>query len=342
MSLSVVISLKAGDFGLTVAFEAGGETTAILGPSGAGKSLTLRAIAGLVRPSTGRIALDGESLFDSKDGTDVPARRRGVGYVFQDYALFPHLTVAQNISFGLHGAKGDEKRSAVADMVDLLRLHGLEDRYPRRLSGGERQRVALGRALAPHPRLLLLDEPFSALDAPARESLTQEFLMLRERIAVPAILVTHDVAEAYALSSDLVVIERGMVLQSGPRASVSNAPLTPRVAALVGYQNLLDGIATAAGTVDAGGIEVTSVGVVPGVRVTVGLRASDLRAVPDPDGNVRLERTVDRGAQVVGWFVTDAGAKVACMLDRLPAVEDGGCWRLEALPGRAVVWPCQP
>ena len=200
MSVYVDIRLRTGKFSLDASFQSDAGATAILGASGAGKTLTLRAVAGLQTPLEGKILQRGVTLYNSEQRIDLPARRRNVGYLFQDYALFPHLTVAENIAFGLKGREQAGQRESVSRMVDLLRLHGLEDRRPVGLSGGERQRVALGRALAPHPDLLLLDEPFSALDAPTRDSLVEEFISLREAIDVPMILVTHDVGEAYALA----------------------------------------------------------------------------------------------------------------------------------------------
>ena len=159
MALEVAFRAHAGSFVLDVAFATDGGTTAILGPSGAGKTLTLRAIAGLLRPDGGRIAVDGRTLFDGDAGIDVPARKRRVGLVFQEYALFPHLSVADNLAYGLRGRPRDEADRAVRAMVAMLGLDGLETRRPAELSGGERQRVAIARSLANDPSLLLADEP---------------------------------------------------------------------------------------------------------------------------------------------------------------------------------------
>jgi ABC-type sulfate/molybdate transport systems ATPase subunit len=322
VSIAVDIRLQAGAFALDAAFTTDAGTTAILGASGAGKTLLLRAIAGLHTPQGGDITLSGSSLFNSAQRTNMPARKRRVGYLFQDYALFPHLTVAQNIAFGV--GKGDN-RDAVARMVDLLRLHGLEDRTPPRLSGGERQRVALGRALAPHPDLLLLDEPFSALDAPTRETLVEEFFALREAIDVPTILVTHDIGEAYALAEHLVVMGNGRVLQSGPKDEVFYHPGTPDVARLVGVQNVF------ASQRD-------------GRDVIVGVRATDLFVSSAGTANATLRQTIDRGVQLVGQFATDAGDQLVAVLDRTQGAEYavGTRWHVEAREGTELVWSASP
>ena len=350
MSLRVQVSAHAEAFRLDVAFESDVGTTAILGASGAGKTLTLRTIAGLLRPETGLIELDGRALFDSDAGTDVPARSRRVGYVFQDYALFPHLSVAENLAFGLRGNPSPEIESTVSRLIGLLRLNGFEQRRPSSLSGGERQRVALGRALAPGPALLLLDEPFSALDAPARAELTEDFLALSALLEVPSLLVTHDVAEAYALSQRIVVLGSGRVLQSGPREEVFGSPGSPEVARLVGVQNLIPGLVASVDGglthVDANGL-MLSVSGPPfpvGTAVTAGMRAEDLRAAPGAGegANGTFERLVDRGVFRSAVLRLDGGAQVLVALDRggrsRSAETPGVHWRIDPLPGTAMLW----
>ena len=325
MSLSVDIRLRAGGFSLNAAFQTGDGATAILGASGAGKTLTLRSIAGLQAPVDGKILLDGVSLFNSTERVDLPVRRRNIGYLFQDYALFPHLTVAENIAFGISRRTKAQQRKSVSRMVDLLRLHGLEERRPAGLSGGERQRVALGRALAPQPDLLLLDEPFSALDAPSRESLVEEFIALREAIDVPTVLVTHDVAEAYALAEHLVIMGNGRVLQSGPKAVVFHQPASPSVARLVGVQNIFNDVRD-------------------GRPVVVGVRASNMIVGSEGETNATLDQTVDRGVQLLGRFTTDRGVQVVAELhrSRFSDLVPGSRWRVEAREGTALVWPASP
>lgn len=216
MSLDVRIDLTLGDFFLQVAFGAGDGITALFGPSGAGKTLTLRSIAGLAAPQAGRIVASGRTLFDSEAGIAIPARERGIGYLFQQYALFPHLTVARNVGFGLHGQPPPVRSRRVNQLLSLVGLEGFAGRYPAQISGGQQQRVALARALAPEPSLLLLDEPFAAVDLRARRRLRAELLRIQEVTSTPMILVTHDLGEVRQISDSLIVLDRGRVLQAGP------------------------------------------------------------------------------------------------------------------------------
>lgn len=202
-------------FALRVAFEAAGRCTALFGPSGSGKSATLRCLAGMLRPEQGRIALGDRVLYDSARGCNLPVRARGLGIVFQDYALFPHLSVAENIAYGLrprwprpltgHG------RQRVAELLEHFELTGVANSLPRDLSGGQRQRVALARALAPEPKALLLDEPFAALDAPLRSRTRVELLKVMERWAMPVVLVTHDPDDLACLADTIVEYREGCV-----------------------------------------------------------------------------------------------------------------------------------
>jgi molybdate transport system ATP-binding protein len=184
---------------------------ALVGPSGSGKTLTLRAVAGVFSPEAGRIVLDGEPLFDSERGIDLPPQARRVGYVPQQYALFPHLDVQDNIGFGLRGASTAERRRRVGELLDLVGLAGLERRRPHQLSGGQQQRVALARALIVQPRILLLDEAFSALDSTIREPLRASLLELQQALGFRALLVTHDPADA-AIAGQRFQFERGQIV----------------------------------------------------------------------------------------------------------------------------------
>jgi ABC-type sulfate/molybdate transport systems ATPase subunit len=236
-TVSVAIRRALPGFTLDVAFDTPPGLTVLFGPSGAGKSLTLQAIAGLLALDTARISVDTAVWHDSKQGINLPPQRRHVGYVPQNYALFPHLTVEQNIAFGLKvrgGKNAASSRARVGELVELMQLGGLEQRRPAQLSGGQQQRVALARALATNPLLLLLDEPFSSLDAAVRETLRDELRTLHERVHVPIVLVTHDAAEARLLADTVVVIQQGRVLQVGSPDSVFRSPLTRAVASLVG------------------------------------------------------------------------------------------------------------
>ncbi|RYZ13095.1 MAG: ATP-binding cassette domain-containing protein [Comamonadaceae bacterium] len=200
--------------------------TALVGPSGSGKSTLLMALAGLLPGAAGHARVAGTTLFDDAAGIDLPARERGVGVVFQDYALFPHLSVAQNLRFGLRRlgrpAVPDADRR-VAAMLERFDLEALRDARPGELSGGQRQRVALARALAPRPRLLLLDEPLSALDAPLRVRLRDELASLLERVPVPTLLVTHDPQDVQVLAQAVVRIEHGRIVAATPHADAAAA-----------------------------------------------------------------------------------------------------------------------
>lgn len=202
-------------FHLEVAFASDKDVVVLFGPSGAGKSLTLQAIAGLMTPDEGRIAAGERIFFDSRRKILVPSRHRNLGYVFQDYALFPHLTAAQNVAFGLKRGwwrhLPQAERLRLEEVLEIFELTPVKDCLPRDLSGGQRQRVALARALIRRPSLLLLDEPFSSLDTLLRARMRQELLRIKERFAIPVILITHDPEDVAALAQTVVVYENGRV-----------------------------------------------------------------------------------------------------------------------------------
>jgi molybdate transport system ATP-binding protein len=239
--LSIDIEKRLGDFLLRPSFAAEDELVVLFGPSGSGKSLTLKAIAGLLTPDRGRIELSGRAVFDSRRGIDLPPQARGAGYVVQELALFPHLSVRENLAFALDGRPRAERDARVAELVDTLGLRGLEERLPRSISGGQQQRVALGRALAAKPAVLLLDEPFSALDAPLRTTLRREVAGLRRQLGLTAIFVTHDLQEAFSMADRIAVYDDGAVLQFGDRAAVFDAPASVRVAELLDARNIIPG-----------------------------------------------------------------------------------------------------
>ena len=239
--LDVRLLKRLPGFTLDVEWTAGEGVAALFGPSGAGKTLTLQCLSGLLKPDAGRIVVDDRVLFDGGTGVDLPPQRRQIGYVFQGYALFPHLSVADNIGFGLRDRPRAEARRRAADVIARMGLEGLEVRRPHELSGGQRQRVALGRALAPDPALLLLDEPLSALDATLRQSLRDDLRRILAEWRTAAVLVTHDFTEAYRLGDRIVVYEAGRVIQSAPRAELLWQPASERVAGIVGIRNVLRG-----------------------------------------------------------------------------------------------------
>jgi molybdate transport system ATP-binding protein len=239
--LEVALALQVPGFELDVEWSAGGGVAVLFGPSGAGKTLTLQCLAGLIRPHAGRIVVDGHVFFDSATGVNVPAQERRIGYVFQGYALFPHLTVADNVGFGLRDRPRAEQTRRVGATLDKLGLADLGRRYPRDLSGGQRQRVALGRALAIDPALLLLDEPLSALDAPLRRALRDDLRALLSDVGTAAVVVTHDFTEAYRLADRIVVYDAGRVVQAAPRAELLWQPASESVARIMGIPNVLRG-----------------------------------------------------------------------------------------------------
>ena len=238
---AVEITKRLPGFTLDVAWTAGDGVAVLFGPSGAGKTLTLQCLAGLVHPDAGRIAVDDRVLFDAVAGVNLPPQQRRVGYVFQGYALFPHLTVAENVGFGLRDRPRAVRDTRVADVIARLDLGGLERRRPSELSGGQRQRVALGRALAIDPALLLLDEPLSALDAPLRRALRDELRSILSGWGTAAVVVTHDFTEAYRLADRIIVYESGRVIQAAPRAELLWQPASEAVARVMGLRNVLHG-----------------------------------------------------------------------------------------------------
>jgi molybdate transport system ATP-binding protein len=215
--------------------------TVLFGPSGCGKTTTLRCLAGLERPDEGRIIFGETRWFDSEQRVFLTPQQRDIGYLFQEYALFPHLTVARNVGYGLRGFSRNERRRRVDDMLERFRLAGLANRYPQQASGGEQQRIALARVLARRPRLLLLDEPLSALDQPTREQIRPELRGMLVQFGIPVVLVTHDRIEAMALADHLIVLNQGKVLQQGAVEEVFSRPADAEVARIVGMENVLPG-----------------------------------------------------------------------------------------------------
>jgi iron(III) transport system ATP-binding protein len=225
-----------------------GEIACLLGPSGCGKTSVLRAIAGFIAPSSGEIWLNGKLVSDKR--THLAPEKRGVGVVFQDYALFPHLTVAQNTAFGLRKLASQEKAARVKELIAMVGLDAFAHRYPHELSGGQQQRVALARALAPEPALLLLDEPFSNLDVELREKLSHEVREILKASNTTAILVTHDQNEAFAMADHIGVLQNGKLAQWNTPYHLYHEPATREVADFIGQGVFLPG------TIRAGAIQI--------------------------------------------------------------------------------------
>ncbi len=303
--LRVDLRLRRGEFDLEADFSAPTPgLTALYGRSGAGKTTLMHLLAGLLRPNAGTIELDGEPLYDSRAGHDLPAHRRRVGCVFQDLRLFPHLDVAGNLRYGLHRARGEAVRIPFERVLELLDLGTLLRRRSWQLSGGERQRVALGRALLAQPRLLLLDEPLASIDAVKRGELLPYFERLRDELALPIILVTHQFEDVVRLATQVVLLDSGRVLGQGDLPTVS---LMPEMARLVGSEGVGAVIEGQVESVDPGTglarllagrdrLLVPGDGLAPGRKLRLQLLARDLiLATTKPAGlSVRnqLEGTV--------------------------------------------------
>ncbi len=289
--------------------------TVLFGPSGAGKTTILRCLAGLERPDRGRILYGDEVWFHAERGVWLPPQKRRIGYLCQEYALFPHLTVEQNIAYGLSHLSSREQRERIAEMVELLKLCSLRGQRPGELSGGERQRVALARALAPKPRLLLLDEPLSALDAPTREQVRRELRRLLLGFQIPTILVTHDRLEALSLGDQIAVLIEGRVRQVGLVPEVFSRPADVTVAEAVGMENVLPARVLSGEqelvTLDVGGRELTAVGSVSGSEVFACIRAEDVMLYTEAPQSVSARNRL--AGRIAGLHLE--GPLVRVMLD---------------------------
>lgn len=249
-----------------------GSLVALLGPSGSGKSTLLRMISGLETPDSGEIKITGEET------TTRTARERNIGFVFQHYALFRHMTVAENIAFGLKVRKTtkEEQQARVSELINLVSLDGLEKRFPSQLSGGQRQRVALARALAPHPKVLLLDEPFGALDAKVREELREWIVRLHEQTHVTTIFVTHDQHEALEIANTIFVMNHGKIEQEGTPLDIFDRPASQFVAEFVGESNFIESAVVGPELVTWGPFRFTVNGYSVGQKVRIYFRPHDV------------------------------------------------------------------
>lgn len=237
MELLVDIQKKLPGFMLDVKFETGKDILGLLGASGSGKSMTLRCIAGIDTPDTGRIVLNGRTMFDSKKGINLPCRKRKLGYLFQNYALFPNMTVEENIGFGIGDKKRADRIAIIKEKMKMIKLEGLEKRYPNQLSGGQQQRVALARALAIEPEALLLDEPFSALDDYLRSHMVKQLTETLAEYPGVTLFVTHNMDEIYRICENLVVLSLGKIEAKGGKAEVFRCPPSLAAAQLTGCKN---------------------------------------------------------------------------------------------------------
>ena len=293
-ALSVDIQKRLGGFGLQVQHEFAEGFTVVFGPSGAGKSTLLDCIAGLLRPDSGTIQLGAEKFVNVQENLSLPPQKRHIGYVFQSLALFPHLSVEENIGYGLTSTNGGDRRQKMAQALANFHIEQLGARKPPELSGGEKQRVALARSLVTRPKLLLLDEPLTGLDAGLRRSILQDLRDWNRERRIPILYVTHNRDEVDAVGENLITLEKGKVVSTGRPHAVLGAPRTVALAQAAGFENLLparvvehreaDGVMRVA--LDNGGeLEIPLSAAAPGERVIVALRAGDiLLAVEQPHG----------------------------------------------------------
>jgi molybdate transport system ATP-binding protein len=233
MGLRIRLQKKVNGFALDIEWVIGNELAVLFGFSGAGKSMTLQSIAGLIKPDEGKVSLDDIIYFDSSTRTNLPPQERPFGYVFQDLALFPHMTVLQNILYGAPNLHKREKLDRAGEMIRAFKLTGLEDRYPYEISGGQKQRGAFARALIRQPKALLLDEPFSALDHPLRLEMRRFLREVRDNFDIPVLLVTHDFEEAVAISDKIIVYEHGKIAQIDSPDRIMESPANRYVSQLI-------------------------------------------------------------------------------------------------------------
>lgn len=289
------------DFSIDAGFSAGDDMAVLFGPSGAGKSLLLNLLSGIVKPEEGFVRIEGREVFNSETGTNIPIRDRKIGYLFQDYALFPHMTVFENIAYGISHLSKKKRASKVEGLLLLMRLEGLENRFPKELSGGQKQRVALARTLATEPSILLLDEPFSALDYQVREKLRGDLLLIHQRYPITTLFVTHDLEEAFVMGDKIAIINNGRLEQFGAREEVFYKPKTKNVAKFLGARNIFSGkIASLNGATVA--IENPEIGEIKafihpeetqlsvGEKITFGIRPEEIMII-------RPDKPIDKKVQ---------------------------------------------
>ena len=342
MSIVVDIEKALGDFHLKMAFEAGNETLALLGASGSGKSMTLKCIAGIEKPDRGRIVVDDVVLFDSEKHINLPPQQRHTGLLFQNYALFPNMTVLQNIRAGANREPDRKKREAmVAAIMDSFGLTPLAHHLPSQLSGGQQQRTALARILVSNPNILLLDEPFSALDNHLRFRLEQEVRQLIGRFGKTVVLVSHDRDEVFRLSDSVAIVDDGRIDAFGTKAEVFANPRTRKGAMLTGCKNISQLERLEAGSIRATDWDMElEIPELPPEATAVGIRMHDIRLGPGRNGfrcrvveeiensfsyTILLQRVNSTGSSPIGWELEKA------VWNKLRAPEIGVCLPPEAL-----------
>lgn len=311
-----------------------GEILALLGPSGCGKTTTMRLIAGFEQPDAGEVIIGGKVVASST--VFVPPEQRRVGMVFQNYALFPHLTVADNVMYGLRRNK--EGRARMQETLDLVGLAGLERRFPHELSGGQQQRVALARAIAPQPEILLLDEPFSSLDAGLRDQVRRDVVHILRQSNMTAILVTHSQEEALLMGDRVAVMNEGKIEQIGPPEALFMAPATRFVAEFIGSTFFLPGIARAEGLETEIGFLSQPVDLEAESAVTIALRVDDLTLIPDQKGDAVIVQSIYRGGCYLYEVRLASGQNVRAESPHTLHYEPGTTVRVELTPGHPLAY----
>jgi molybdate transport system ATP-binding protein len=308
MTLSVTIEHQQGEFRIDAAFECGSGVTALFGPSGAGKTTLVNAIAGLARPRKGRVAFDGDVLFDTQKGICVAAGQRRFGYVFQEGRLFPHLTVRRNLLYSRRFNHHPEVVGEFAHITELLGITGLLERRPAQLSGGEKQRVAIGRALLARPRLLLLDEPLASIDAQRKEEVLRYLELLRDELRIPMVYVSHSVEEVVRLADTVVLLAAGKTVATGDVEEIMGRPdLLPGsgmfeggaiVDATVVRLDAEYGLATL--VFSGGELTVANSDLVIGANVRVRIRARDVSIALDPPQRISIQNVLSGEITALG------------------------------------------
>ncbi|CBE69980.1 MAG: ABC transporter ATP-binding protein [Candidatus Methylomirabilis oxygeniifera] len=311
-----------------------GEILALLGPSGCGKTTTLRLIAGFEAPDSGRIEIGGRMV--AHDTVFLPPEQRGVGMVFQSYALFPHLTVLENVAFGLRQWSGEQQRDRIAEALDLVGLSKLEGRYPHELSGGQQQRVALARALAPSPQVVLLDEPFSNLDADMRAQMREDVRSILRQAGTTAIFVTHDQEEAFVIADQVGVLNHGHLEQLDHPEAIYHTPASRFVARFVGSADFIPGLIQGERITTELGILPNQRGLSGGQAVEVMIRPDDIDLIPDQAGKAIVLTRQFRGADNLYCVRLPSGQKIHSSQDSTRIIEPGTLVVVKANPTHVV------
>ncbi|NJD68038.1 MAG: ABC transporter ATP-binding protein [candidate division NC10 bacterium] len=311
-----------------------GASLALLGPSGCGKTTTLRLIAGFEAPDGGWIEIGGRTV--AQDGLFLPPEQRGVGMVFQSYALFPHLTVLENVAFGLRQWSGERQQNRIAEALDLVGLSKLDGRYPHELSGGQQQRVALARALAPSPQVVLLDEPFSNLDADMRAQMREDVRSILRQAGTTAIFVTHDQEEAFVIADQVGVLNHGRLEQLDRPEAIYHTPASRFVARFVGSADFIPGLVQGERITTELGVLPNQRGLAGGQAVEVMIRPDDIDLIPDQASKATVLTRQFRGADNLYCVRLPSGQKIHSSQDSTRIIEPGTLVVVRANPTHVV------